>query len=531
MLQRSEAQAPTAETSTKVPMPFEEKRIPFDAIVAITGWPNRMLQMAGTDLFPWEVIGVKAEEELGFNPLTIERVDIVIGLPPMGSIVPSVGALITLTADASINDLSSDLVVAPTEKRLGVDVRRMKDENYFIGSIDAKHHVVGTINYVISMIKGKNNPSKLSSLCSGVKPQSDLTVLIALEPVMPMMEGIVEGQVANMPPPLGELAKAVVAHAEYIAISADLQQGLAGKSRIVIGSKTEAGAADLAKAWESTLNFGLATMKQQMVLSEESEKVQLATQKWLDRFVPAVRTMMTPQHKGKRLMIEASSTSMGVPGLGITAGLLLPAIQQAREAARRMACSSNVRQCGIAMLNYDYALNKLPAAILDPKTGKPLLSWRVAILPMANEDALYRQFKLDEPWDSPHNIQLLDKMPAFLKCPSSNIPSGKTTYLAVSSNECGIHPTEETKLKSFTDGTSNSILMVEVSDEYAVPWTAPMEFEPTPATIKRILGSNHLGGFHVLFCDASVRFISESTDTEKLMSLFTRAGGEVVDFP
>jgi len=530
-VERTQAQE-TIEASKAPVLSFEEKRIPTDAIIAITAWPSRMLKVAGTELFPWEIISAKIQEEVGFDPLTIERVDIVVGLPPIGAMVPSVGALFTLTTDASIEDLSSEIAIGPVDKRYSVDVRQLKEENYFIGSIDGKHHVVGTINYVVSMVKGNGKSSKLSTLCASVKPQSDLTVLIALDPVMPMIEGFVEGQIEMIPPAPAALAKAMVAHAEYIAISADLQQGLGGKSRLVIGSKTEQGAAEISKSWKSTMEFGLAMMKEQMVLPQESEKVQLATSHWLERFVPALKTLITPQQKGKRLMVETTSASMGIPGIGFAVGLLLPAVQAAREAARRMSCSNNIRQLGIAMLNHEYAYKKFPAAaIVDEKTGEPLLSWRVAMLPFLEQQALYDQFKLDEPWDSPHNIELLDKMPAMFKCPSSTIPNGKTTYLAVASEECGLHPTEPSEMRGFSDGTSNSILIVEVADEHAVPWTAPKDFAPSPEAIQKIVGSNHNGGYHVSFCDGSVQFIPQSMDIENLMGLFTRAGGEIVQLP
>jgi hypothetical protein len=523
---QAEAQDNTLGSSTAA-VSFDEKRIPADAIAAITAWPSRVIKIAGTDLFPWEVIGAKSEDELGFDPLSIERVDIVLGLPAMGAIVPSVGALLTLNADASIENLSNEVAVGPIEKRLGVDVRRLKDENFYIGSIDSRHHVVGSINYVVSMIRGSNKPSKLSALCSAVKPQSDLTVLVSLEPVMPLIEGVVEGQIDQIPPAPATLAKAMVAHAEYIAIAMDMGESFSQKSRLVIGTKTDEGAVEVAKAWKATTEFSLELLEQQMVLPEESEKVQAASKRWLARFIPSVRALMTPQQKGKRVMIESTS-SLGVPGIGVAVGLLLPAIQQAREAARRMACSSNLRQCGIAILNYEYTYKKMPAgAIVDKATGMPLLSWRVAILPFAEQQELYSKFKLDEPWDSPHNIKLVDQMPAFLKCPSSMVPNGKTTYLAASSAEAAFHPTVPTKLASFTDGTSNTIMLVEVEDAHAVPWTAPMDFEPTPASVKNILGSNHFGGYHVTMADCSVRFLEESLDAKELMALFTRAGGEV----
>ncbi len=70
----------------------------------------------------------------------------------------------------------------------------------------------------------------------------------------------------------------------------------------------------------------------------------------------------------------------------------------------------------LAMRNYESAYGHLPPAVVYGENGQPLYSWRVLILPYIEEDELYRQFKLDEPWNSPHNIQLLERMPILYQC-------------------------------------------------------------------------------------------------------------------
>ena len=87
--------------------------------------------------------------------------------------------------------------------------------------------------------------------------------------------------------------------------------------------------------------------------------------------------------------------------------LLLPAVQAAREAARRAQCTNNLKQIGLAMHNYASANGAFPPAAIYDANGKPLLSWRVLILPYLEQDSLYKQFHLAEPWDSPHNKRTL----------------------------------------------------------------------------------------------------------------------------
>src|SRR5207249_2796575 len=82
-----------------------------------------------------------------------------------------------------------------------------------------------------------------------------------------------------------------------------------------------------------------------------------------------------------------------------------------RIAGRRTVSQNNLKQIGLAMHNYHDTYRHFPPQALTDKNGKPLLSWRVAVLPFIEQDNLYRQFKLDEPWDSEHNRKLLERMP------------------------------------------------------------------------------------------------------------------------
>ena len=118
--------------------------------------------------------------------------------------------------------------------------------------------------------------------------------------------------------------------------------------------------------------------------------------------------------------------------VAILIALLLPAVQAAREAARRAQCVNNLKQIGLAMHNYLSAENFFPPAAITDAKGRPLLSWRVAILPYIEQGSLYSQFHLDEPWDSDHNLALVSRMPRTYACPSNpQLGTGKTSYQVV----------------------------------------------------------------------------------------------------
>lgn len=211
----------------------------------------------------------------------------------------------------------------------------------------------------------------------------------------------------------------------------------------------------------------------------------------------------------------------------ILPALLLPAVQAAREAARRAQCTNNLKQIGLALHNYHSANNTFPPAAITDKDGKPLLSWRVAILPYIDRGDLYDQFHLDEPWNSPHNSGLLAQMPAAYRCPSNPVGDPSLTkYQVFVGPGTLFEGNTGVGLKDVTDGTSNTLAVVETTA--GVPWTKPEDLAYGKALPLPPVGSRHLGGYNALFADGSVRFLKQSMSEQALRGLITRDGGEVI---
>ncbi len=232
-----------------------------------------------------------------------------------------------------------------------------------------------------------------------------------------------------------------------------------------------------------------------------------------------------------------------LPGMNVGASapvlvaLLLPAVQSAREAARRAQSMNNMKQIGLAMHNYHDVYRGFPPSANVDKDGKPLLSWRVHILPYLEQQALYQEFHLDEPWDSEHNRKLIDRMPVTYRSPNSMAGMGKTVYLGNAGNDGIFVPQATNKGKQvvglsfarISDGTSNTIMVIEASDDAAVTWTKPDDFSFKPDQPLKGLTNMRPGGFLAGFCDGSVRFISSSIDQSVLKALFTANGGEATN--
>src|SRR5262249_39739103 len=107
---------------------------------------------------------------------------------------------------------------------------------------------------------------------------------------------------------------------------------------------------------------------------------------------------------------------------------VLDAAGKGRAAAGRQRSANNLKQIGLALHNWHATNGRLPPAATYSPDGKPLLSWRVLILPFLDQQGLYKEFRLDEPWDSDHNKKLLAKMPRVYETPDARAAPGETHY-------------------------------------------------------------------------------------------------------
>jgi len=219
--------------------------------------------------------------------------------------------------------------------------------------------------------------------------------------------------------------------------------------------------------------------------------------------------------------IEAAVV-LAIIALGV--GLLIPQVQKVRESAARARC--NISQIGLAFHNYQHTHGRLPPAAVTGTDGTPLLSWRVALLPFIEGHELYREFRLDEPWDSPHNKQLLPRMPTIYGSPwqVGAVPPHHAVLLGYVGPSAAFEGREGLNLKAdFPDGTSNTLLFVEVGEPTA--WTKPddIPFGPGHAVRQRGLFRD---GFRASVADGSRRFVRSEIDEPVVRAIITRNGGE-----
>jgi RNA polymerase sigma factor (sigma-70 family) len=189
----------------------------------------------------------------------------------------------------------------------------------------------------------------------------------------------------------------------------------------------------------------------------------------------------------------------------------------------RMVSMNKLRQIMLAMLNYMDANNALPSDITD-NTGKPLLSWRVAILPYIEQDALYRQFKLNEPWDSEHNKKLLARMPVTYREDFQPKDATKTYFQVFAGPRTPFEPGKKVRIFDITDGTSNTIGAVVAGPP--VEWTKPADLAFDPKQ-KLSLKLPYKNVFVAGFMDGSVHSFRPDIDPAVLQKFIVRDSGEV----
>lgn len=335
---------------------------------------------------------------------------------------------------------------------------------------------------------------------------------------------LLQEQMKSLPPmmamlkPLGQLQSGVMTLDYVKGAENDLQMKLLGRF-------PDEGSA---KAAANALKFALAAGKMAMTSMPNRNDPEMK-----EVYDFAVKQM-------EQIKFEAISKDAVINyqiNMGKMMPILLAGTEKVRSAAERMTSANNIKQCIIAMHNYHGDNNKMPE-VMTMKDGKPLHSWRVMILPYLEHDNLFRQIKLDEPWDSEANKKLFEsvEMPKEFAHPGKKDGNTKMTYYKVFYSKPDVTPRAGFSLgKPMTlgqmtvkDGTSNTIAMIEAGPP--VLWYKPddIEFDPK-AQLPNLISPWKDKKVSVGFFDGSIRSFWLGTDEETWKGAITADGGETLD--
>ncbi len=239
--------------------------------------------------------------------------------------------------------------------------------------------------------------------------------------------------------------------------------------------------------------------------------------------------------------------------IGVLVALLLPAIQMARESARRTHCFNNLKQIGVGVHNYLDARRRLPPGGIEWRppgsTTHRQLAWSAFILPYLEEQALYDRLDLKTPFDSPQNASAAATVLPVYVCPSSRRATndvggrGPCDYGGMFGERITgpNNPPNGTmlydvafRISQISDGTSKTILIAEDSVFSEGQWingrnVFDQAFAINAAPLfENDMRSDHPDGANALLVDGSVHLLTETLELRTLAALCTRAKGDSV---
>ncbi len=501
--------------------------VPAEAVTAAVVNIRKLKNSPSLELMPWEILTAGGIQEFGFDPLKIEQV-IVVAAPRSMAPTPGLGAVVSLSAPVTLKPgllaRAQRVVVA------GQQVYRFPiNPPVELAVVNEKTLVLGTPGFLESMLKASTDQgtvaarSPLRQLVGTQTPTDDVAVFMAVEPLRPIVRDAL-ASIPPLPPPL-EFVRSLPGQLRSLRLNINVDSD---KQVQLVATATDAEAAiEIDKGLRGGLGM-LKTMFLATTLAVPVGEGQVgqATRTYFTRLANLLEKRLQPMRDGVTVTMEVG---LEYANTATMVALLLPAVQQAREAARRSSSRNNMKQLLLALHNHHAAHRRFPARASYDANGKPLLSWRVHILPYLNQQTLYKRFKLDEPWDSPHNKPLIRLMPAVYANPNSSAGS-VTNYLAIDGADSMMSKTG-VRLRDVSDGNSFTMLLVEVDADRAVPWTKPADHQIKAANPKAGLGGLRPGGFNVGMGDGSVRFLPNTIDPKTIQGLATKSGRERTNLP
>lgn len=501
------------------------RRLPTQAFAAASVEPNAMTRSTTLEHLPFELIEAWGIEELGLNPLDVTAAA---GFLSSGDNPdqPEFGLVFRVVSNSTWVQPWRDPGFATAEthaSELKMFQFNAGPENFYAVEFEDGTIVIGSHAAVLQSMAGESS-QVLSELLVVQRAAGHVQAAVDATLIRTQLTKVVN----ELPPLPTGLEGLRQLPNQLRTIQAALQLNGDFKLAISVQAVDDAAAAAVAELINTSLGMAREQMESQLAnsLDGSSEAMNKATLMYARRILGSLLQQISPAVSSSDLSLQMNLADHRFVGPIITA-VMLPAIQAARSAAQRMEQTNNARQIALAVLNYESANARFPERFKASSDGTPLLSWRVMILPYLDENELFNKFRLDEPWDSPHNLPLAAEIPAVFRDRFVTDPT-RTCIVAAAAKGAVFEVAEGIRIRDITDGMSNTLMFVECDPSLAVVWTQPEDLRFDLENPSSGLGSRRNGGFIAAFCDGSTRTISASTDPPVLRRLVLRADGEAI---
>ena len=409
---------------------FDLSYVLSDAAVILVARPGQVLNSAMMEMMPTEIIQAASVKETGLDPLKADQFVLSVSPPTNGP--PNYTALVRFTEAAKLQSEDMTRHTQPGEVN---GKEYLQSQDFMAPSIlqpDEKSFLL-TPDYSMQELTKPDRLNGVGALAAKVAAATrgdDLFAMVDVAAIRPLIK--MGMQQADLPPELEDLRQV-----PDLISSVEIRVNFSNQrlTNLVVTANDDADAEKILQMVEGkkALLRAKAQPEIQKALASD-DPVEQASGRYGTRMLKIMDESVDFARDGARLtLFQHDPKADGSGGLltnyatiGVLVGLLLPAVQAAREAARRNMSMNNMKQIMLAMHNYHDANGNLPPAFSTDDAGNALLSWRVLILPYLEEQALYDQFHLDESWNSEHNKTLISKMPEVYAEPSAPMDLAKS---------------------------------------------------------------------------------------------------------
>ncbi len=509
--------------------PTRWSRIPADSFAVVSLELEALKKTPDLNLVPWEALSAISLEQLGIDLMNIRFADLAIGVPSSTGVEFSMEITTTLPVDIQYLIPDGFGPLEQSKRDPNMKFRRVDGAPILVAQVSPTHLLVGTENQLKQVLALQSSKSPLGDLIQ--ESEGHLRGAVSIEPLRPIVaQAFATPRPQNGPqlyrptalwPAAGPIYN-IVKSTKFLKFDIKVDANVNLSAEVVASENVplQELRQELSSARDGVFVYIEQEMRKLLPSHKASPSIQTAFAKYLRRLKDHFNEMEIPIEKN-RLRMQGELTA--APTIALGTGMLVPAIQNGLVAIKSGRTAVKLRKIGMAAWNYESAYKMFPPRAIKDSEGKDLLSWRVALLPYMGEENLYQQFHLDEPWDSPHNLKLVEQMPDIYKHGFNKLAPGMTTYVAPY-HKNSFWNLPKIRMGEIVDGTSNTILLVDAPAQHAVIWSKPDDFDVEGKPMRSILGPH---GGYVLMMDMAVKKVDNNVDERDFQGSLTHMGGEV----